>query len=120
MTMIMDTLKEIVHREVSGYVGQGANGYSYLIANPERTDWIVVFVLNFDGKWVVRSGLIVRLRKETVFIEQDTNEPPLVEALLRAGVPRAQIILAYAGEPVPEAAQSVARESANRPLMRVS
>lgn len=99
----MDTLKEIVNREIASYVSQGANGYSYLIANPEKTDWTVVFVLNIDGKRVVRSGLIVRLWKETVLIEQDTNEPPLVEALLQAEIPRSRIILAYAGEPVPEA-----------------
>ena len=99
----MDALRDVVHREVSSYVNQGANGYSYLIANPEKTDWTVVFVLNIDGKRVVRSGLIVRLWKETVLIEQDTNEPPLVEALLRVGIARSQIVLAYAGEPVPEA-----------------
>jgi hypothetical protein len=98
----MDTLKEIVDHEVNSYIGRGANGYSYLIANPEQTAWTVVFVLNIDGKRVVRSGLIVRLLKDTVLIEQDTNEPPLVDALLQAGVPRSQIILAYAGEPVPE------------------
>jgi hypothetical protein len=98
----MDTLKETVHREVSGYVGRGANGYSYLVANPEQTDWTVVFVLTIDGQRVVRSGLIVRLWKESVLIEQDTNEPPLVDALVQAGVPRSRIILAYAGEPVPE------------------
>src|SRR5260221_7369860 len=98
----MDTLKEIVDREVRSYVGHGVNGYSYLIANPDQTAWTVVFVLNIDGQRVVRSGLIVRLWKETVLIEQDTNEPPLVDALVQAGIPRSQIILAYAGEPVPE------------------
>jgi hypothetical protein len=87
---------------VNGYVGQGANGYSYLIENSEQTAWTVVFVLNLDGKRVVRSGLIVRLWNDLILIEQDTNEPPLVEALVQSGVPRSKIILAYAGEPVPE------------------
>src|SRR5690349_11324044 len=98
----MYILKAVVHREVSGYVAQGANGYSYLVANPEQTDWTVVFVLNIDGRRVTRSGLIVRLWKESVLIEQDTNEPPLVDALIQAGVPRSQIIFAYAGEAVPK------------------
>ena len=98
----MDTLKETVHREVNGYVSRGANGYSYLIANPERTAWTVVFVLNLDGKRVVRTGLIVRLWNDMVLIDQDTNEPPLVTALIQAGLPRSKIILGYAGEPVPE------------------
>jgi hypothetical protein len=98
----MDTINEIVHREVNDYVGQGANGYSYLIENPEQTAWSVVFVLNLDGKRVVRTGLIVRLWNNQVLIEQDTNDPPLVYGLTNAGIPRNQIILAYAGEPVPE------------------
>ncbi len=98
----MDTLKEIIHREVTTYVSRGANGYSYLIENPEQTAWTVVFVLNLDGKRIVRTGLIVRYLNDRVLIEQDTNEPPLVDALVQAGVPRSQIILAYAGEPVPE------------------
>jgi len=97
----MGALKEAIHREISSYVGRGVNGYSYLIASPEQTDWTVVFVLNIDGQRVVRSGLIVRLWKDTVLIEQDTNEPPLADALIQAGIPRSQIILAYAGEPVP-------------------
>lgn len=98
----MEPLKAIIHREVNGYVGRGANGYSYLIANSEQSAWTVVFVLNLDGKRVVRTGLIVRLWNELVLIEQDTNEPPLVDALIKEGVPRSQIVLAYAGEPVPE------------------
>jgi hypothetical protein len=65
----MDTLKEITHREVAGYVGRGANGYSYLIENPEQTAWTVVFVLNLDGKRIVRTGLIVRLWDDKVLIE---------------------------------------------------
>lgn len=99
----MDTLKEIIHREVASYVGRGANGYSYLIENPEQTAWTVVFILNLDGKRIARTGLIVRFWNDQVLIEQDTNEPPLVDALVQAGIPRSQIILAYAGEPAPEA-----------------
>src|SRR2546423_5645884 len=98
----MDTLKEITHRAVTSYVSRGANGYSYLVENPEQTAWTVVFVLNLDGKRVVRTGLIVRLLNDQILVEQDTNEPPLVDALIKEGIPRSQIILAYAGEPVPE------------------
>lgn len=32
------------------------------------------------------------------------NNKPLVDALMQAGIPRAQIILGYAGEAVPESA----------------
>jgi hypothetical protein len=39
-----------------------------------------------------------------IVIDHDANSDPLVEALLEAGIPRDQIVLAYAGEPAPEAA----------------
>jgi sulfur carrier protein ThiS len=98
----MDSLNAIVHEAVSRYVGRGENGYSYLVANPERTDWTVIFVVTLNGQRFVRAGLVVRLMGEQVLIEIDTNEPPLAEALQQAGIPRRQIVLAYAGEPVPE------------------
>ena len=37
-----------------------------------------------------------------IVIERDVNDKPLVDALLQAGIPRKQIVLAYAGEPVNE------------------
>lgn len=100
----MDRLTAAIHEAVSTYVGRGVNGYSYLIADAVQPAWTIIFVLNFNGQRIVRSGLIVRLLGETILIEQDDNDPPLVDALLQAGIPRSQIILAYAGEPVPESA----------------
>jgi hypothetical protein len=55
-----------------------------------------------DIKRAVRTGLIVRPWNDQILVEQDTNEPPLVDSLIIEGVPRSMIILAYAGEPVPE------------------
>jgi hypothetical protein len=37
-----------------------------------------------------------------VVIEQDVNDKPLVDALVQNGLHREQIVLAYAGEVVPE------------------
>jgi hypothetical protein len=53
---------------------------------------------------IVDTGLVVRLIGEKVIIERDVNDKPLVDALLQAGIPRGQIVLAYAGESVNEAA----------------
>lgn len=46
------------------------------------------------------SSLVVfaRLVKGTIVIEEDATDKPLLDALLQRGVPRNQIILAYAGE----------------------
>lgn len=35
-------------------------------------------------------------------INKDTTDRPLVDELVRAGIPRDQIVLAYAGEKLPE------------------
>lgn len=100
----MDTLKEIIQREVSAYTGKGLNGYSYMVANPDPLAWTVVSIGYIDGERFASADLIVRIIGNNVVIERDDNDPPLVDALLQAGVARSQIILAYAGEPVPESA----------------
>jgi hypothetical protein len=50
----------------------------------------------------VNTGLIVHCIDNLIIVDRDINNKPLVDALVQAGVPRSQIILAYAGEPVPE------------------
>jgi hypothetical protein len=46
--------------------------------------------------------LIVRLEGDTIIIERDINDKALVGALVQAGIPREQIVLAYAGETLKE------------------
>lgn len=98
----MNTLKEIVQREIIGYTSKGLNGYAYLVANPEQQAFTVVSVGYIDGKRIASADLIVRLIGDSVIIERDDNDAPLVDALVQAGIPREKIILAYEGEPVPE------------------
>jgi vancomycin permeability regulator SanA len=40
----------------------------------------------------------VRIEGNPVVIEYDANNKPLIEMLISAGIPREQIVLAYAGE----------------------
>lgn len=52
-----------------------------------------------------RSSQIVVLARvvdDLVIIEVDNTNKPLIDALEQRGVPRSQIVLAYAGEPVPD------------------
>lgn len=44
---------------------------------------------------------MARITDNKIFIEEDTTDRPLVHELERAGIPRDQIVLAYAGEGVP-------------------
>jgi hypothetical protein len=99
----MDTLKKTVQREVKAYTGKGLNGHSYLVANPDQLAFTVVTDGYIDGERFANADLIVRIIGDRVVIERDDNDPPLVEALLHSGISRSQIVLAYAGEPAPEA-----------------
>lgn len=50
------------------------------------------------------TGVVVRIVHSIVVVERDQTDRPVVDALLDAGIPRANIILAYLGEPVPQSA----------------
>jgi XisI protein len=94
----MDTLKEVVKREVKAYAGKVLNDVSYFMVNDANDVFAVVDIAKSRGQHIAESGLIVRLIGDKVIIEQDTNDHPLVDALLQAGVPRETIVLAYANE----------------------
>ncbi|HLA42505.1 MAG TPA: element excision factor XisI family protein, partial [Aggregatilineales bacterium] len=47
--------------------------------------------------------LIARILNEHVIIDVDITDRPLFEELMRCGIPREQIVLAYAGEQFPPA-----------------
>ncbi|SRR5258708_21818074 len=100
----MDSLKEILKRVLADYTGEGLNGYSYLTSTPDERVFTSVSVGHAQGKQFAFADLIVRLIGNYVVIDHDANSAPLVDALVEAGIPRSQIILAYAGEPIPEAA----------------
>lgn len=96
----MDTLKNAVRSAMMGYARKGLNSQSYLTHTDDDTILSVVTVPK--GKNSSFVSLLVRILAEAVIIERDQTDKPLVDALVQAGVPRSQIILAYAGEPVPE------------------
>lgn len=84
------------------YARKGLNSQSYLTHNDDNTVFTVVTTIN--GKNTSFMSLLVRILTDTVVIERDQNDKPLVDALVQAGVSRNRIILTYAGEPVPATA----------------
>jgi hypothetical protein len=100
----MDTLKQIVREVVAGYTGRALNGYSYLTQSDDGTIFTVVDVSRVEGKHFSGISLVVRIFEEVVIVERDQNDKLVVDALMQAGIARDKIILAYAGEPVPEGA----------------
>lgn len=98
----MDTLKQTVREVMQGYAGKVLNGYSYLTQNEDGSVFTVVVVTHLQGKHYSGVSLVVRIVGDHVIIERDQNDKIVLDALVQAGIPRQQIILAYAGEPVPE------------------
>ncbi|MCL4250032.1 MAG: XisI protein [Anaerolineae bacterium] len=100
----MVNLKDTVRQVTSEYAGEALNGYTYLTHSDDGSVFTVVGVGTVQGKHVANISLFVRIVGDKVIVERDQNDKPLVDALIQAGVPREQIILAYAGESVPEMA----------------
>lgn len=102
----MDTLDEMIdifRREVAAYAKPALTGeMSYLAQSEDGKLLSVVDVSISDGKHSADTGLVARMVGDHIIIEHDMNDKPLVDALVQAGIPREKIILAYAGEPVPE------------------
>ena len=100
----MAKLAEILYEAMTGYAGEALNGYSYLTSSADQQVFTVVSVGQVRDRRVVDTGLVARIKNNHIIIEYDVNDKPLVDALIQAGVPRKQIVLAYAGENVEEAA----------------
>jgi hypothetical protein len=102
----VDSLKDqmsTIREAILGYAKPPVNGQSDLTQSPDGELFTVVDVYQFQGKRYADAGLIVRVTDDRIIIERDMNNKPRVDALVQAGIPRDKIVLAYAGEPVPEA-----------------
>jgi len=100
----MENLKQMVREAMATYAVEGENGYSYLTQSIDEDVFTVVYVSEQHGRTEVDTGLLVRIVNKRVIILRDQNNKPLVDALMQAGVPRDQIVLAYAGEQAEETA----------------
>lgn len=97
------TLAAIVRREVAGYVGKSYQVAMYALMDDEQQRYAVVDI-PFDRKQF-QSGVVVmaHIEDDLIVIDEDNTDKPLFEALMvNAGIPREQIVLAYAGELIPE------------------
>lgn len=99
----MDSLKETVHEVLAGYTGEGWNSISYLTHNKDSSIFTITDFARINGDHFVGVSVIVRISNEMIIVERDQNDKIVKDALVQAGVPREKIILAYAGEPIPEA-----------------
>jgi hypothetical protein len=101
MDRVLD-LTAIVQQEVEDYAkGGSAKAITYPVSDHERRTYTVVVVPDRPRPFPARIVVMARIVEGTVVIDEDTTDRPLVNELLRAGIPREQIVLAYAGETLP-------------------
>lgn len=102
MDRVID-LTEIVAREMAAEAALGVHDSdNYLLHDEAKRTWSFVSIPHDDPQ----EALIVMMARVTsdnrVIIETDHTDTPLYQTLIDAGVPRSQIIRAYAGKTDPE------------------
>jgi hypothetical protein len=104
----VDELTPIVQREVADYAGPAFNDTTYYVEDQKHQIYTVIIVSNDDHPPYSRTAVVVmaRIVADKVIIDEDITDRPLYEELLRAGIPREKIVLAYAGEKLPAVEES--------------
>ncbi|MBC7810643.1 MAG: XisI protein [Burkholderiales bacterium] len=99
----IDELTGIVRREVEDYASGSWNATMHPISDEERQSYAVITVTDRNHVQPFRTLVTVMARVvgDTVIIDGDITDRPLVNELVRAGIPREKIVLLYAGEQVP-------------------
>lgn len=98
----MDTLKAILKQEIQDYSGEGANVMLYALLDDENQIYGLATTHYPDRTRPAWLAILARIWDDYIVIEEDRTDRPLVDALLQRGISRDQIILAYAGESIPQ------------------
>ncbi len=95
-------LAEITRRDVEKYAGVSDDATAYPILDDQRQIFAVTAIRNEPGPdhaWIIMQA---RVAEGYVIVDEDNVlDKNLVYALVQAGIPRQQIVLAYAGENIP-------------------
>ena len=98
----VDNLVDIVANVVDSYATRSLNSTLYHL-HDEHIGTDAVIVVPQKRQNVPHVLVMTRIEHDQVIIETDRTDRPLEEALMAAGIPRSQIVLAYAGEAAPTA-----------------
>ncbi|MBZ0318540.1 MAG: XisI protein [Anaerolineae bacterium] len=98
----MGHLADVVKQEMKTYAGSGTHTKLYAISDDAAQIYAVNVVDTSPQPRPARVVIMARIVDETVIIEADTTDRPLVRRLVAAGIPREKILLAYTGERPPE------------------
>ena len=98
----IDELTTIVQREVEDYTSGGYwQASAYPVSDTVRQIYTAVVVPDRPRPFPARVAVMARVVGDIVIIDEDITDRPLVNELIRAGIPREKIVLLYAGEQVP-------------------
>ena len=99
----VNQLTDIVQREVMDYHGPAFKAKTYYFEDFANQAFTVVIVPDYQypRKSKTTVTVMAHIVGNKVVIDEDITDRPLYEALMSAGVPREQIVLAYAGEALP-------------------
>jgi hypothetical protein len=97
----MAGLADLTRAEVEKYAsnGLGANVKLFFMADDVRQSYAVLAIDYPKRKQEAMIVVMARVVGDTVVIDEDNTDKPLIDALLQQGVPRGQIVRLYAGEP---------------------
>lgn len=98
----MVELAQVVRREVEKYAASSLNSRSYAALDDQRQVYIAMSVIDISNPDRASPIVMARVDNNYVIIGTDWTNKPLVDALVQAGIPRSQIILAYEGEKFPD------------------
>jgi len=92
-------LQRILQHEMEQYAAHSLTATLYSIFDNEQQRYAIVSLPNLPRPFPSRVVLMARIENETIIIEEDITDKPLVDALMvNSNIPREQIVLAYAGE----------------------
>jgi hypothetical protein len=97
----VETLADLVRGQVAEYAGPALKAKAHFLTNEREQVYGVVDVPDARPQISPTLVLLVQVSGELVIIEEDIHDRPLWEALVKAGIPREKIVLAYAGETPP-------------------
>lgn len=99
----MDRLTQILIETMRGYATEAlGGGREYLVCDTESQVYATVYIGQLRDQHEADAGLIAHIENGFIVIDLDMNDKMLVDALIQNGIPRSQIILAYAGERIPD------------------
>lgn len=91
----MIDLEAIVHQIVADYATPALKATTHFIYDPQRHVYTVLSVPDQPRKFHTGVIVMARIEGDTVVIDEDITDRPLVDALVDAGIPREKIKLAY-------------------------